>query len=210
VNIDCHTHTNPFSSCSTLSPDELLDLACSCGLDGLVLTEHEIFWPEEHRRWLKKAYPELKIFRGVETAVGRLGHVVVIPSEPDEEILEINQPRKLFEYIKKSGSYAFVAHPFRFDRGFKKRNQDYSLPGVEVASFNMHDRDSVIKSLEFAREHNSAPITASDAHSPEGLGEYYLEFEVEVETQKDLITALEREQYRPVAPVLTRLGDCSP
>ncbi len=207
MKIDCHTHTNPFSACSTLAADDLLVKAESSQLDGVVLTEHEVFWPEEQLRWLKKAHPELRIFNGVETDVGSLGHVVIIPARPDDSILKINTPDRLASYIASSGNYAFVAHPFRFDREFENRNPQFDLPGVEVASYNMHDRESVLRSVEFARERKVAPIAASDAHSPEPIGKYYLEFEVSIESQQDLIVALHKRDFQPVAPVLAQGKD---
>ena len=42
--IDLHTHTKSLSWDSTLSPDELIDLARQAGIDGICLTEHDFFW----------------------------------------------------------------------------------------------------------------------------------------------------------------------
>ncbi|MGM0381328.1 MAG: PHP domain-containing protein [bacterium] len=205
MKIDCHTHTTPYSSCSTLSPDELLKRARNSGLDGLVLTEHEVFWSADHFCWLKQAFPELSIFWGVETDVGPLGHVVVIPPAPDAEILRINSPGRLTRYLDKNGGFAFVAHPFRFNSKFGRDIDRYNLPGVEVASFNMHEPSAVRQALEFAREHDASPLATSDAHSLPPVGKYYIELEEETGKQTELIKILNKRSWRPFAPVLEQL-----
>ncbi len=48
--IDLHTHTQPLSHDSLLSPDELIEAARAAGLDAVCLTEHDFVWgPEEVR-----------------------------------------------------------------------------------------------------------------------------------------------------------------
>lgn len=201
LNIDLHTHTDRYSSCSILSPERLLELARKQGLDGVALTEHERFWPAEDIRWLRRAYPELKIFNGVETAVGA-DHVVVFPPEPDPAILDIDHRRELWSTVDELGGYAFVAHPYRYNSNFGAENPDYNLPGLEVASFNMCDQPAVDKSLEFAREVEVRPLAASDAHSPEPVGSYYLELEGQPQVTADLAEVLRTGDFRPVASCL--------
>lgn len=209
MKIDCHVHTKPYSPCSTLAPDELLKLIRDSEVDAVVLTEHETFWAEEHYRWLEKAFPDLKIFRGVETDVGSLGHVVVIPTEVRDEILTIGSPKKLVDFVEQTGSFAFVAHPFRYDNSFQGRNEDFALPGVEVASYNMHDREAVLNSLEFANKQGARPIAASDAHSPDPVGKYYLKLEAEVTSAAELSKVLKREDFKPVAPILEKVKEAN-
>ena len=45
--IDLHTHTKPLSWDSLLSADDLVAMAKRAGLDGVCLTEHDMFWDHE-------------------------------------------------------------------------------------------------------------------------------------------------------------------
>src|SRR3990172_2264617 len=42
--IDLHTHTQPLSHDSLLSPDDLIEAAKADGLDAVCLTEHDFVW----------------------------------------------------------------------------------------------------------------------------------------------------------------------
>ncbi len=202
MKLDCHTHSKRFSACSIISPDELLNIAREKGLDGLVFTEHEQFWPPEDIRWLRKAFPTLKIFNGVEISVGSLQHVVVIPPFVRKEILNLNTPAELEKYLDKNGGFAFAAHPYRWGYDFGDKNIDYSLPAVEVASSNMNEPELVQKSLNFARKSDARPVASSDAHSADPVGRYYIETVKLPHKQKRLVECLCAGEFTAVAPEL--------
>ncbi len=201
MKIDCHTHTNRFSPCSQLAPDELLFTAVERGLDAVAFTEHEHFWPRKDISWLRKAFPEINLFIGVETAVGG-NHVVVFLPEADPGVLKLDSAPRLWEMVDSNGGYAYVAHPFRFNSHFGQDNPDYPFPGLEVASYNMKDVSAVEKSIQFARDNEVDMLTASDAHSEKFVGNYYLELESTVENEKELCNCLRAGNFTPVAPGL--------
>ena len=45
--MDIHCHTRYGSSCSYMSPEEMLQQAVQVGLDGLCITEHDIPWDRD-------------------------------------------------------------------------------------------------------------------------------------------------------------------
>lgn len=44
---DLHVHTNRYSPCSRIPPEQLVRQALRAGLDGLAITEHHRQWEEE-------------------------------------------------------------------------------------------------------------------------------------------------------------------
>ena len=64
VLIDLHTHTQPLSHDSLLSPDDLIEAAKAAGLDAVCLTEHDFTWDpqavRELARRMNSAAPNLK------------------------------------------------------------------------------------------------------------------------------------------------------
>ena len=51
---DLHIHTQKYSDCSFIHPDELIAQALEIGLKGFALTEHGMRWPDEEFTKLKK------------------------------------------------------------------------------------------------------------------------------------------------------------
>ena len=45
--IDLHVHTTAYSGCAKSTPHEMLERATEIGLDAIVITEHNVVWPEE-------------------------------------------------------------------------------------------------------------------------------------------------------------------
>lgn len=44
---DTHLHNSYYSSCSVITPEELIQQAIQVRLDGIAITEHGIRWPNE-------------------------------------------------------------------------------------------------------------------------------------------------------------------
>lgn len=75
--IDLHTHTNEYSPCSKMAPHALIETAIKRGLDGIVLTEHNYLRPPEEIDSLRKKFPQIKIFNGIEVSTEEKEHVLV-------------------------------------------------------------------------------------------------------------------------------------
>ena len=76
MKLDLHMHTRRHSPDSVTDPFELLRSATAAGLDGIVITEHDYWWPDEELEELRAAAPELVILAGIEVT-GRGGDVLV-------------------------------------------------------------------------------------------------------------------------------------
>ncbi len=201
MKLDCHTHTSRFSGCSVIAPDNLLTRARGHGLDGLVLTEHNQFWPRNELSSLRRAFPELLILSGAEITVG-LHHVVVLLPRPDRSLISIENMASLAAAVEKRNGCAFVAHPFRFTPDFDELVLDYPFRAIEVASFNQSKAGKVESSLEYARQHDLHPITASDAHSAEPVGEYFITLPETISSAADLIDIIQTGNFNLQAPGL--------
>ena len=56
---DHHLHTSRHSPDSILDPDDLIDEARKCGLDGVVITEHDYQWEADELADLQKRAGDL-------------------------------------------------------------------------------------------------------------------------------------------------------
>lgn len=58
MHYDLHVHTAEYSACSVIPADDLCRLAFEQGIDGVALTEHDFWWPENELVALRARYPE--------------------------------------------------------------------------------------------------------------------------------------------------------
>lgn len=183
--IDCHTHTTRYSGCSSLTPETLCSLGELQGLDGIVLTEHQVRWQQTELDALRSQCPGITIYSGVEVSVGEGYDVVVIGPEtgsmfgyavPFELLLRELEPVR-------GETFLFVAHPFRYtDRMTTELEEILSaVDGIEVNSINIlrnnaRDEDGRISPVnqavyDLARgKYGLVPVYNSDVHHEAGVG----------------------------------------
>lgn len=198
MKIDFHTHTRRYSSCSSLTVDELLEAERAAGIEGVVLTDHEQFWPPEEFEGLRRRTEDLVLFNGAEFSVGSLHHVLTILPEPPGSLRDLREPVRFIDRVQRRGGYVIAAHPFRFYPDYDERNQRYSLDGVEVASRGMTRPEEERQARELAEEWDADCFATSDAHSPSPIGSFYTHVEGTPETNGELIEVLRNATPEPV------------
>jgi sugar phosphate isomerase/epimerase len=107
--IDLHCHTQPLSTCSSLSADRLVELAKARGLDGVCLTEHDRFWAPGDLAELRERTSFL-ILDAVELTTD-MGHVLAFGLQ--ELRAEFAFAAKVFEAAQEWGALLYLAHPAR-------------------------------------------------------------------------------------------------
>ena len=194
--IDMHFHTREFSSCSNIPLIKGLIRAAEIGLNGVCLTEHDVFNDTPDIKKIAAGYG-LKIFIGTEIYTME-GDILCfgLKKLPNESLSAVN----LVKNIQRIGGASIAAHPFRNNnRGIK--NLISALPGLTaVEAFNGNtSNDNNLLSLEIARKMNIPVIGASDAHSIDRIGVFATEFPNTISSLRELINALSGGNYQPVA-----------
>ena len=204
--IDLHVHTAPASTCSSAPVDQLIEEAKRIGLDGICLTDHNYVWDPEAVDRLRKRH-DFVVLRGNEITTDQ-GDVVVFGLEKD--IKGIIKLEDLGKDVRDAGGFMIVAHPFR---GFLTFNigQLGLTPekAMERALFKHVDAVEVLNSKVTEDENRFAADVASglglpttggsDAHEVSEVGIYATRFKGEINSEKDLIAALQRGECKPVA-----------
>lgn len=183
--IDCHTHTTRYSGCSSVSPEMLCSLGELRGLDGIVLTEHQVRWQHKELDGLRSQCPGITIYSGVEVSVGEGYDVVVIGPEtgsmfgyavPFELLLRELEPVR-------GETFLFVAHPFRYTDQMTIELEEIlsAVDGIEVNSINIlrnnaRDEEGWITPVnqavyDMARgKYGLVAVYNSDVHHESGVG----------------------------------------
>lgn len=163
--IDLHTHTNPASPCSDISPERLVELYSQIGFDGIVLTNHFIDFLLKSDNPKKVSDTYLKDYYATKNAGEKhglkvyLGMEVRFPENCNDYLvygIEESDIKEIFSYIhgdyisfykgfKNDKNVILQAHPFR--NNIILQNPDF-LDGIET--FNVHP------------SHNSRVAVAAD------------------------------------------------
>ncbi|MBY0512582.1 MAG: PHP domain-containing protein [Gemmataceae bacterium] len=191
MKFDLHLHTRRHSPDSVTDPFDLLDSARAAGLDGVVLTEHDYWWPDAELAELRAAAPDLVVLAGMEVT-GRGGDMLVYGiTDPFKLPKGIPWP-ELCREVHRQGGAAVAAHPNRWGQPFEAilRDQRPELDGIEVMSNNM-DPDLRARAAELlAKYPHFAQLGNSDSHDPETVGCCYTDFDATIRTAADLVDAI--------------------
>ncbi|MBF0557027.1 MAG: PHP domain-containing protein, partial [Nitrospirae bacterium] len=109
--MDCHIHTFPMSACSRMSPEEAINAALNTGLDGIVITEHDVMRDSGGIEYLEGiAMGRLKVFNGVEVSC-REGHFLVFGLKDTACIHFDMRAESLIRLAHVQEAAVVVAHP---------------------------------------------------------------------------------------------------
>ena len=207
--IDLHTHSYPMSDDSFMSVDDAISKAKFLGLDGICLTDHDAFWPEEKTLELTHRHGFL-VLGGSEINTDA-GHVLAFGLSRYE--FGMHKPDFLRACAERDGGVLIAAHPYR-RRLLEEPARDPEVRadmlqralgdpffGLCEAVEALNGRGSEVQNRYSAdlSAGLSLPSTAgSDAHREAQLGTAATEFYDRVECVEDLVHLLRCGKFRPV------------
>ena len=173
-------------------------------IDGFVLTEHRQFDFESDYSSLAERYG-LVILKASEVET-EYGHVLVFgvtePLVEEFDFASINLPlAKVIEASEKHNAVPVPCHPGRPRVGMYAHLSEYGIPkGVKIVeTFNGGSRgneDEIAHQL--AEENNYRGIGGSDAHIVSHIGRCATEFDADISTIDDLVTALQQGEFTAI------------
>ena len=192
--IDMHTHTSVFSTDSNLLPHEALERAAERGLDGVIITEHDVLWPADRTTRLAEQIG-IVVLPGIEVTT-ELGHVLVYGLT--EPFPRITDSRRLRAYCEERHALMYLAHPAR-DPGLRVPRAAMDLfDGVE----GLNGCDGPLQNQSASSRGRSRPlppIGGSDSHALHEVATAATEFAADIANLDDLMAALRSGDYQPTA-----------
>ena len=194
---DHHLHTIRHSPDSVIDPWKLIEHASAIGLDGLVITEHDIQWDDGELAELAARAGRLKVFSGVEVSA-RQGHFLVYGMPHLDDISPGIEVKDLVKIVRGHNGAIVAAHPFRWDQDF---DAIIALHGpvfdaLELVSNNVTP-DTRAKTEKLLKQHAMGITGSSDGHQIEAIGCYYTEFPDPIETMQDFVAAIRSRKGIP-------------
>ena len=207
--IDLHSHSYPKSDDGFMGVDELIEGTKSKGLDGVCLTDHDIFWSPDEVRALSRRHNFL-VIPGCEINTDT-GHVIVFGL--DHYTFGLHKPDFLHGMVLQDGGVLIAAHPYR--RRFLEeparrpsaraemldRASGDGFFGICDAIEGINGRATEVEtdfSLDLVGRLEMKMTGGSDAHKVEQLGTAATLFQRDITGLEDLIEELKGGRFQAV------------
>ena len=192
MKVELHLHTNRYSACAVNTPKEMMRRLLAAGYKAVYITEHDAVWRDRELARLQRAFPDIRIFPGVEVSI--TSHHVLVLGTNDPAYLKISDEGELLEKARTHGHLTILAHPFRWAGGAMILQQGLLPDAIEYHSCN-HDIDSARESLVIADRLELPLVNTGDAHSLEMLDRYWVETARPIEAADDIRAIIAAGQY---------------
>jgi predicted metal-dependent phosphoesterase TrpH len=199
--VDLHCHTAPSSSCAHDPPSAVLRQAREMGLDGLVITEHDLAHTDASLGSCLQELDGLALFRGVELSVegpGDLfGHLVLIGGTLTEG--PITDLKALASFVERERLALILAHPFRWRDGAERYAELLPVHAIEVQSVNVPHGRGCDQARDLAARLGLPMVAGSDAHTRDHVGVFATRLSRGVHSEMELAEEIRAGRVEPVA-----------
>lgn len=175
MKIELHCHTSRYSGCSDARPQAIMEHLIHCGYGAVFITEHDAIWSHWELADLQMDFPELRIFSGMELAVGedRRSHLLILGTE-DRSYQRIPTTREILQRADEENHLTILAHPFRWAPQPELLEGDVLPDAIEWHTCN-HTGELPDKSQEAALRLSLPLVNAGDTHAPVMANRFWIE-----------------------------------
>lgn len=197
MKIELHLHTSRHSACAQNSPSEMMAGLVSAGYQAVFITEHEALWDEHELDELRREFPTLRIFPGVELALGdnKQQHLLVLGGS-DRAFLAIRDIAEILELARQRSLTTILAHPYRWAGGSDMLEQGQLPDAIEYRTNNQQDAQACLLSQQTAGRLGLPLVNAGDSHSLAMLDKFWIETDEPLDDPLALRAVLAAGSYR--------------
>ena len=165
------------------------------GYGAVFLTEHNDVWGHWALAELQAAYPQIRIFPGVEIALGDgRTHLLVLGTE-DRAYLRMPQAADIIERARGEECLTVLAHPFRWPEASKVLSDPILPDAIEWWTGNHTDDLWAGQSEQAAHRLGLRLVNAGDVHALEMANRFWIETFEPVEQARDLRSIILQGHY---------------
>lgn len=166
------------------------------GLDGVVITEHFAFWNDTEIQTLRRQFPDLQIFRGIEISTTEGEDLLVYGSNAAAATTNPQSVATVMEQVRGTDAAVILAHPLRYRDQIAQALYASPPDACEGWSMNIYafQRPAI---QAFCEATGCGMTAATDSHSINGIGAYATRFHGTIKHERDLAAALREHAYSP-------------
>lgn len=197
MKVELHLHTSRHSACAIAGPEEIVCRLIARGYEAAYLTEHDEVWDEWELAALQAAFPEIRLFPGMEISLGRdkFQHLLVLGAG-DRAYLGMPHAGEIIERARDRGHLTVLAHPFRWPESPPEMLLGPLYPdAIELNTCN-HPPSCAERVRGVAERLGLAPVNAGDVHAPDFVNRYWIETFEPLRQAGDIFPAVRSRAYR--------------
>ncbi len=200
---DLHIHTQKYSDCSFIHPEELIAQALDAKLNGIALTEHGMRWPDEEFAKLQNlAQPHgLVLINGQEISARnekneKEGDFLVFGVK--HSLTGRYSASELADLVHDQNGIIVAAHPYKLSRRGKTHyygagDKIYHLSLDAVELYHPDHSSLAVTKVQKAMQKLGIPgVGGSDAHKIFDVGSCVTLFENEIKNEADFIDQIRK------------------
>ncbi len=186
MKVELHLHTSRYSGCAIISPPQIMQKLMDVRYDAVFLTEHDAVWTDWELDKLRKRFPGLAIFPGVEKSltVGGLGHLLVLGTN-DPTYLAMQRGAEIIQKARSEGHLTILAHPFRWEGAADLLAGDILPDAIEHYTNNHYGPETALAAAA-AKKLNLPLVNAGDTHALTGADRFWIETDRPIEQADDI------------------------
>jgi hypothetical protein len=196
MKVELHLHTSRYSACSIDTPETLMRELIDTGYEAVYITEHDAVWRPDELDELQEAFPEIRIFPGVELSLGTHAsmHMLVLgTTDPDYAALRYDQATAI-EKAQSHGNLTVLAHPYRWAGGAAILDRWQVPDAIEHRTCN-HNAIMGERSCNEAARLGIRLVNCGDVHASQMVNRFWIETHVPLVNANDIHDIIINGQY---------------
>jgi len=186
MKVELHLHTMRYSGCAINTPQEMMQRLIETGYQAVYITEHDAVWTDWELEALRKVFPGIRVFPGVELSLGGdAGQHVLVLGTNDAEYLDLRTADEVVKRARQDGHLVVLAHPFRW-RGSSEMLWNGVMPDALEYRTNNHDFDQASESETAAEKLKLPLVNAGDVHTLGMINRYWIQTRRPLEKADDI------------------------
>lgn len=199
MKVELHLHTKRYSPCAVNTPQDMLLGLISRGYEAVFFTEHDAVWSRRDLTALQKAFPQIRIFPGLEKTIinrgtGSYQHLLILGTNSADYIF-MDDAEAILERAADENLPTILAHPFRWEGSSEMLDEGLYPDALECRTCN-HTAGQGDRSRVTASELGLQVVNAGDAHGLRMLERFWIETDNPFHSPQQLREILVAQQYQ--------------
>ena len=188
----------PFSGCAANTAEEMLAALIATDYEAVFLTEHNHVWSADDLTDLQAAFPQIRVFGGVELADSTAAQHLLVLGTTDATYIDLARAGRWEDTLimaQAEGLVTILAHPCRFQGGHELLHAGLRPDAIEHRTPN-HDDAMSLSACAIADYRELPMVNSGDLHTLGMVDCFWIETERPLQQAADIRPVILDRTYR--------------